>query len=110
MSSLFLNSWLWPFLLAAAAPIILHLLSLRRLPVVELSTFRFLFDTYVQQRRRLRLLEFLLLLLRVLFLLLLVFAIMRPNLSGRSSLFGLGGGRSVSRIIDGSASMSAQTA
>ena len=46
----------------------------------------------------------------VLFLLLLVFAIMRPNLSGRTSLFGLGGGRSVSLIVDGSASMNAQTA
>jgi hypothetical protein len=110
MTSLFLNPWLWPFLLAAAAPIILHLLSLRRLPVVELSTFRFLFDTYVQQRRRLRLLEYLLLFLRVQFILLLVFAIMRPNLSSGASLFGLGGGRSATIVVDCSASMNAQTA
>ena len=105
MSALFLNPFLWPFLIAAAAPIILHLLSLRRLPVVELSTFRFLFDTYVQQRRRLRLLEYLLLFLRVLFLLLLVLALMRPTQAKWSSLFGLGGGRAVSLVVDCSASM-----
>jgi len=110
MSALFLNPFLWPFLIAAAAPIILHLLSLRRLPVVELSTFRFLFDTYVQQRRRLRLLEYLLLFLRVLFLLLLVLALMRPTQAKWSSLFGLGGGRAVSLVVDCSASMSAQAA
>jgi hypothetical protein len=110
MTSLFLNPFLWPFLLAASVPILLHLLSLRRLPVVDLSTFRFLFDTYVQQRRRLRLLEYLLLFLRVLFLLLLVLALMRPTQSNWSSLFGLGGGRSVSLIVDCSASMNAQTA
>jgi hypothetical protein len=110
MTSIFVNPFLWPFLIAAAAPIILHLLSLRRLPLVELSTFRFLFDTYVQQRRRLRLLEYLLLLLRILFLLLLVLALMRPMQSKWSSLFGLGGGRSVVLVVDCSASMNAQTA
>jgi hypothetical protein len=105
-----INLFLWPFLIAAAVPILLHLLSLRRLPLVELSTFRFLFDTYVQQRRRLRLLEYLLLLLRVLFLLLLVFALMRPTQSKWSSLFGIGGGRLVFVVVDCSASMNAQTA
>ena len=36
----------------AAVPVILHLLSLHRLKIVEISTFRFLFDSFVQQRRK----------------------------------------------------------
>ena len=48
----FINSGLlWIFLPLAAIPIVLHLLTLHRLKTVELSTFRFLFDSYVQQRR-----------------------------------------------------------
>ena len=55
----------------AAVPVILHLLSLHRLKTVEISTFRFLFDSFVQQRRKMRLLDALLAALRTLFLLLL---------------------------------------
>ena len=53
----------------AAIPIVLHLLMLHRLKTVELSTYRFLFDSYVQQRRRMRFLEALLAMLRAAFLL-----------------------------------------
>ena len=42
---------------------LLHLLTLHRLRTVELSTYRFLFDSYVQQRRRMKFLEALLALL-----------------------------------------------
>ena len=38
-------------------PILLHLLTLHRLRTVELSTYRFLFDSYVQQRRQMKFLE-----------------------------------------------------
>ena len=62
----------------AAVPVILHLFSLRRLKTVEITTFRFLFDSFVQQRRRMRLLDALVAMLRALFLLLLVFLISRP--------------------------------
>src|SRR5437667_12317525 len=58
--------WLLPL---AALPILLHLLTLHRLKTVELSTFRFLFDSYVQQRRKMQFLEALLAMLRTLFLL-----------------------------------------
>src|SRR6478736_5281482 len=68
---------LW-FLPLAAVPLVLHLLTLHRLKNVELSTFRFLFDSYVQQRRRMRFLEALLAALRTLFLLLLVLMVGRP--------------------------------
>ena len=53
--------WLLPLV---AIPVVLHLLNLFRLRTVELPTFRFLMESYVQQRRRIRLLEWLLMLLR----------------------------------------------
>ena len=43
-----LFAWMVPL---AAIPVLLHLLTLHRLRTVELSTFRFLFDSYIQQRR-----------------------------------------------------------
>src|SRR5262249_53903914 len=51
--SFLLPPLLW-FLPLAALPVLLHLLSLFRLKTLELPTFRFLFDSYVQQRRRLQ--------------------------------------------------------
>lgn len=100
---------LW-FLPLAAIPILLHLLTLHRLRTVELSTFRFLFDSYVQQRRQMKFLEALLAALRALFLLLLVMACSRPVVKHWSALFGGGAGREVVMLVDCSASMNAQTA
>ncbi|HUY36540.1 MAG TPA: VWA domain-containing protein [Pirellulales bacterium] len=94
----------------AAIPVVLHLLTLHRLKTVELSTFRFLFDSYVQQRRRMKFLEALLAFLRTMFLLLLVFVCGRPVLRHWSALFGGGAGRDVVLLVDCSASMNAQTA
>ncbi|HET6882869.1 MAG TPA: vWA domain-containing protein [Pirellulales bacterium] len=106
---LFHPALLW-FLPLAAIPIVLHLLTLHRLRTVELSTFRFLFDSYVQQRRRMKFLEALLAALRTLFLLLLVLACSRPVVKHWSELFGGGAGRDVLLLVDCSASMNAQTA
>ena len=97
---------LW-FLPLAAVPIVLHLLTLHRLKTVELSTFRFLFDSYVQQRRRMRFLDALLAFLRFLCLLLLILALARPVVSHWDALFGSGSGREVVLLVDGSASMNA---
>ncbi|HEV7224675.1 MAG TPA: vWA domain-containing protein [Pirellulales bacterium] len=94
----------------AGIPILLHLLTLHRLRTVELSTYRFLFDTYVQQRRQMKFLEALLAFLRTLFLLLLVALCARPVVRHWSSLFGGGAGRDVLLLVDCSASMNAQTA
>ena len=64
----FLHFGLLPYFLPLAAiPILLHLLTLHRLKTVELSTFRFLFDSYVQQRRRMKFLEALIAFLRTAF-------------------------------------------
>src|SRR5215469_4561591 len=100
---------LW-FLPLAAIPILLHLLTLHRLRTVELSTYRFLFDSYVQQRRQMKFLEALLAALRTLFLLLLVLVCSRPVVKHWSALFGGGAGRDVVMLVDCSASMNAQTA
>src|SRR6516225_201156 len=101
---------LWALPLAAI-PIVLHLLTLHRLKTVELSTFRFLFDSYVQQRRRMQFLEALLAILRFLFLLFLVFMFTRPVVSHWGALFGAdgAGGREVILLVDCSASMTARS-
>ena len=101
LTSLFTNSALLWFLPLALIPVLLHLLTLHRLKTVELSTFRFLFDSYVQQRRRMKFLEWLIALLRTLFLLFLVFAISRMRTPDHwKSLFGGGAGsRDVGDII-----------
>jgi hypothetical protein len=110
--SAFLHPALLWFLPLAAIPLLLHLLTLHRLKTVELSTFRFLFDSYVQQRRRMRFLEALLAMLRTAFLLVLVFMAARPVVQHWSQLFGAdkGSSREVILLMDCSASMKASTA
>jgi hypothetical protein len=108
---IFVHPWLLYLLPLAAIPIILHLLTLFRLRTVELSTFRFLFDSYLQQRRRMKFLEALLAMLRTLFLVLLILVIARPMVRHWNDLFpGGSGGREVILLVDCSASMNAQTA
>ncbi len=99
--------FLW-FLPLAAVPIILHLITLYRLRTVELSTFRFLMDSYIQQRRKLRLLEWLLMALRTAFILLIVVALSRPVVERMGFLFGKSG-KDVTLIVDASATMSLET-
>ncbi|MDR3638388.1 MAG: VWA domain-containing protein [Isosphaeraceae bacterium] len=106
----FLHWALLPLAGLAVVPILLHLLTLHRLRTVELSTYRFLFDSYVQQRRRMKFLEALLALLRSLFLLALVLVFCRPVVKHWDRLFGGGAGREVVLLVDASASMNARTA
>ena len=106
----FVHTYLLYFLPLAAIPIVLHLLTLHRLRTVELSTFRFLFDSYVQQRRKLKFLEALIAFLRTLFLLLLVAAVARPAVRHWDKLFGGGGGQEVVMLMDTSVSMNTTTA
>jgi hypothetical protein len=105
----FLHWSLLGLLPLAAVPILLHLLTLHRLKTVELSTFRFLFDSYIQQRRRMRFLEALLAFLRTLFLLVLVLLFARPVVKSWAALFPTGSGRDVVLLLDTSASMNART-
>src|SRR5437764_2022066 len=98
-----LNPALLWFLPLAVLPILLHLLTLHRLKTVELSTYRFLFDSYVQQRRRMQFLEALLAALRTLFLLLLVLLVCRPAVRHWNQLFHQGSGRDILMLVDCSA-------
>ena len=104
-----LNPALLVFLPVAAIPVLLHLLTRHRVKTVELATYRFLFDTYVQQRRRMRFLEALIALLRTLFLALLVLMLARPALRHWDRLFGAGGNREVLLLVDSSESMNTPT-
>jgi len=94
-----LNPLLLWFLPLAVLPVLLHLLNLHRLREVDLPTFRFLMEGYVQQRRRVRLVEWLLMLLRTALVLALVWAFSRPVLERFGGLFG-GGGRDVVLVVD----------
>ena len=82
----FLNpAFLWA-LPAAAIPVIIHLLSRRRLPEVRFPTTQFLRDLEPREIRRLKLREILLLILRTLALLLLVVGFARPALTPRNAV------------------------
>jgi hypothetical protein len=69
-------------LAAAAIPLVLHLLTLRRLRTIEFSTLEFLKELQRSRIRRLRIRQWLLLLLRTLLVMLLVLAFGRPTLQG----------------------------
>ena len=99
------NPLLLLFLPLALVPILLHLLTRHRLHTIELSTFRFLMDSYVQQRRRLRLLEFLVMLLRFGFVALIILTLARPVVQRFAFLGGGGTGRDVAIVLDASPSM-----
>src|SRR6185503_20093933 len=101
----FLNpAFLWA-LPVASIPVIIHLLSRRRLPEISFPTTRFLKALEPNEVRRLRLRELLLLLLRTLALLFLVLAFARPSLTPRSAV--THAAAAVGILVDDSASMTA---
>jgi len=99
----FLNPALLFGALAAAVPIILHLLNRRRIRDIPFSDLRFLEEVQVHRSRSLGLRRLLLLLLRVLAILLIALAVARPRLAGIAP--GESGRVSLLMIIDASASM-----
>lgn len=103
-----LNPWLLWFLPLALVPLALHLLTLYRVRTVELSTYRFLMDSYLQQRRRMKLIEWLVMLLRTAFVLLLILALSRPIVEPFAWMRERSG-RDVAIIVDVSPSMMQRT-
>ena len=69
----------------AAAPIIIHLLTRRRFKLVEWAPMEYLKLTLRTNRRRLQLEQWILLAIRTLVILLLIFAVARPFLSGNAA-------------------------
>ncbi len=84
----FLNPFVLFGLAAAAIPIILHLLNIRKLRTIEFSTLTFLKELQKSTMRKVKLRQWMLLILRTLLILLVVLAFSRPALKG--SLAGLG--------------------
>ncbi len=104
----FLNPALLLGLLAAAIPILLHLLNLRRLRTIEFSTLTFLKELQRTRIRRLKIRQLLLLFLRTLLVMLLVLAFARPTLQGSMmGSIGSHGKTSIVMLIDDSFSMTA---
>jgi len=93
--------------LAVAIPILIHLLLRRRRKPVMWGAMKFLLEAYRQQRRRLRLEQFLLLAARCLVILLAATAIARPLFEGASAL-GAGAARTVYILLDDSVASGAR--
>ncbi|MDH3251211.1 MAG: BatA domain-containing protein [Ignavibacteria bacterium] len=106
----FLNPLLLFGLAAAAIPILIHLLNLRRLRTIEFSTLQFLKELQKTKMRRVKIRQWLLLLLRTLLVVALVLAFSRPALKG--SLAGTIGTRARTTMVillDDTPSMSVRT-
>jgi hypothetical protein len=78
----FLNPAVLFGLLAASIPILIHLLNLRKLKRIEFSTLMFLKELQKNKIRKIKLKQWILLILRVLIVLFLVIAFARPTLEG----------------------------
>jgi len=76
----FLNSFILPALAAAALPILIHLFNKRKTKTVSFSSIRFLKMLESKRIRQLRIYEYLLILIRTLFIIALVLAFARPTL------------------------------
>ena len=106
MLQFLLNPWMLLGLAGIGLPVIAHLLSRRRFDVVDWGAMQFL-NPSRKTRRRLKLEELLLLLLRIGLITLIVLAVTRPIVpSGWFSGYHSAGSRTVVIVIDGSNSMS----
>jgi uncharacterized membrane protein len=102
----FLNPAFLFGLLAAGIPVIIHLLNLKKLKKIEFSTLIFLKELQKQKIRRIKMKQWLLLVLRVLIILFVVFAFSRPTVDNLSlSGFAPAAKASGVIIIDNSYSM-----
>ena len=103
----FLNPSILLGLLAASIPILIHILNFRKLKKVEFSTLAFLKELQKSKIKKIKIKQWLLLLLRTLIIIFLVLAFARPALEG--TYFGGTSSTaksSVAFVIDNSFSMS----
>jgi len=103
----FINTTLLWALADIALPLLIHLLTRRKLRVVTVSTIAFLKRLEKEKIRRLKLRQLLLLLLRMLIVALLVLAFTRPTLRREHSALAQRAAASAVFIIDNSLSMAA---
>ncbi len=90
--------------LAAAIPVVLHMINRQRAKVLPFSTLRFLRISVQKTRRKKRLHEVLLMLLRAAVLLLIAAGLAKPTITHLGSFWG-GAHWAVAEIVDNSASM-----
>lgn len=106
MLSFFLNPLLLLGLAGIALPVVAHLLSRRKYDVIQWGAMQFL-DVSRKTRRKLKLEEMLLLLVRIAAIALIAFALARPWISsGFLTGYRSAGSRDIVLVIDGSNSMS----
>jgi len=91
--------------LAAAIPVILHMINRQRAKDLPFSTLRFLRISVQKTRRRRRIHDVFLMLLRMLVLLLIALGLAKPTLTNLRSLLGGGARSAVAIVLDNSASM-----
>jgi hypothetical protein len=104
---MFLNPAVLLGLLAASIPVLIHLLNLRKLQRIEFSTLTFLKELQKNKIKKIKLKQWLLLLLRVLIIIFIILGFARPALKG----IAIGGTTSAAKttavfIIDDTFSMS----
>ncbi|MGA7159423.1 MAG: BatA domain-containing protein [Bacteroidota bacterium] len=102
----FLNPFVLLGLAAAAIPLILHLLNIRKLRTIEFSTLTFLKELQKSKMRKVKIRQWLLLMLRTLIILFIVVAFSRPALKGTLAGFGTHAKTTIVIILDNSYSMS----
>ena len=102
----FLNPFVLLGLAAAAIPIILHLLNIRKLRTIEFSTLTFLKELQKSKMRRVKIRQLLLLVLRTLLVILIVVAFSRPALKGTLTGIGTHAKTTIVIIFDDTYSMS----
>jgi hypothetical protein len=102
----FLNPFVLFGLAAAGIPILLHLLNIRKLRTIEFSTLTFLKELQKSKMRKVRIRQWLLLILRTLIVIFIVLAFSRPALQGTLAGLGTHAKTTIVIILDDSYSMS----
>ena len=101
----FLNPFVLFGLAAAAIPILLHFLNLRKLKTVEFSTLRFLKELQKTSIRKLKTQQIILLILRTLIVIFSVLAFSRPTIKSTLPSIGTHAKSSIIVVLDNSLSM-----
>jgi len=91
--------------LAAIIPVVLHMINRQRAKELPFSTLRFLRISVEKTRRRRRIQDVFLMLLRMAALVLIALGLAKPTLTSLKSLLGGGASSAVAIILDNSASM-----
>lgn len=102
---IFLNPLFLVGLGAAAIPVIIHLLNLRKVRTIEFSTLSFLKELQRTQIRRIKLRQLLLLILRTLLIIFVVLAFSRPAIQTAGGVIGADANTTAALLFDNSASM-----